>query len=1126
MGKILRVNQDNNQKGNTLNGWDKSTKYNSDDAEKIVDPLISAGGNNSVGNITQSIKEITSIPSPFARMELVKSAFEYVSHKDSNGNYDRIDGNTVWHKIVSDTLDVGQIFFELEDFRKRGVSVLTWDPNPLINNNELQKLLNTKLPQHKQLYETYRLYIDADLNGNNFNNGDPIFILTYKGEAIGATSPKTLFFSSARDYSKYSDELTFGNDKPFDDQYCPLYSRSLEYHKWWVHLKNVIANFGITYKCIYDYLEACDSYLRNNDMNRWNELQSVDNTPESLNFDTINLTINANSTIKAGGIDLLGLSKNPSKVVSDFFIKSNKPISGLTPMVLPADSFASKWKYVSDIVLWDPNTKVGQTGLDVNINNRVLPGINQQYPYLTMSDFLEDRIIKLDGQKFNTAHYNDFGYCDIYCNEKKKSTILIPVKPLFFKYFSVDDLKKMLHFEKNAGLIVLSLEIPVSGGKIKFQKTYCSNDIDEADYSFAIFPLVKFEKKTQSMYRVALASEYDDFDSYSMELYSDEKTVEVNNSFERNQTSNGDIKCRVSSVEGKLFDYVRLSYKGNSGLVIPDFRPTNSNSAFYFSIDFGTTNTHIEYKVEGGAAEPIPFDITKDDMQLCMLAEPSYAHKLMYEMDIVPELLGDKYRFPMRTALCCSEKTNWNGTATDMPIISYLQASVAFSYEKLTKKKYNAPTITGLKWLNLKDNNGSKVNEKKIKCYIESLLFLIRNKVLLNSGDLTKTKICWFYPISMTRGRLNSFKQLWNDAYKKFFGGEDNCIYSIAESVAPYEHFRQAYSKKPKIMTIDIGGGTTDVAYADNTEIKFISSFRFAANSIFGTSNNGYGSLNGIVEKHIEFYKKGLKNNNDLSATLKTIENNKDSENLASFFFSVHNNISDNKDEYDFVKLLEDDAQSKIVLLTFYTAIIYHVASIIKAKGLEMPDLIAFSGNGARVLKSITSDKDTLKKYTQDVVKLLGFGEKSFSLEISDNPKEATCKGGIMKGEGMSYDDVSMLKVVLKGCDNETFVGDNDKYKDIDDAYVEMVSKQAEKFFVFLTQCLDKFKVKDTFSIDTNAINIAKELFKDSNLLKNNTSSELSKKRNEVEEADEIEETMFFYPIIGVLEDLASKINK
>ena len=62
----------------------------------------------------------TSIPTPFATIDLVKSAFKWVAN---NG----IKGNTAHHKLVSDALDVAQLFYTSPKLKDQ-IKIVAWDP--------------------------------------------------------------------------------------------------------------------------------------------------------------------------------------------------------------------------------------------------------------------------------------------------------------------------------------------------------------------------------------------------------------------------------------------------------------------------------------------------------------------------------------------------------------------------------------------------------------------------------------------------------------------------------------------------------------------------------------------------------------------------------------------------------------------------------------------------------------------------------------------------------------------------------------------------------------------------------------------------------------------------------------
>ena len=51
--------------------------------------------------------------------------------------------------------------------------------------------------------------------------------------------------------------------------------------------------------------------------------------------------------------------------------------------------------------------------------------------------------------------------------------------------------------------------------------------------------------------------------------------------------------------------------------------------------------------------------------------------------------------------------------------------------------------------------------------------------------------------------------------------------------------------------------------------------------------------------------------------------------------------------------LCSRDSDQKLIFVLFYSAIIYHTAQIMKAKKMELPQHIAFSGNGSRIINII-----------------------------------------------------------------------------------------------------------------------------------------------------------------------------
>lgn len=249
MSQIFRLG---NLGPNNSRDWQDSNAfpYNKQNRDTILDP-----------NGASASHEITSIPSPFARIDLVKNAFGIVANNN-------LDGNSIYHKMVSDALDVGELFFNFDKLRD-DLEIITWDATSMI-----QELKDSEYAGHKFLGESLETYLKRD-KGYNFDKLQNIYLLNFtKGSEelniIGATSPATFFFSNSNDLNYVGEYITFGQDKPFDNEYQPLYKRDFEYVKAWFYLRNTIPNFANDYPEIYEYLKA--TYKNITDQNKKNIL--------------------------------------------------------------------------------------------------------------------------------------------------------------------------------------------------------------------------------------------------------------------------------------------------------------------------------------------------------------------------------------------------------------------------------------------------------------------------------------------------------------------------------------------------------------------------------------------------------------------------------------------------------------------------------------------------------------------------------------------------------------------------------------------------------------------------------------------------------------------------------------
>ena len=669
--------------------------------------------------------------------------------------------------------------------------------------------------------------------------------------------------------------------------------------------------------------------------------------------------------------------------------------------------------------------------------------------------------------------------------------------------------------------VKVTLRIPIQNNRvIEYTRQYIEHGeirpaqnkgaLIERNFTVGLFSNIQYEDERQAYYRAYIMSEFEDKDNYSLSFVKGITTLSVSDPVVRNDSDDRCYSYKAYILEQQTFDYIKIESDGYFGILIPIMNKKGGSDKFTFAIDFGTTNSHIEYNINDGASKP--FNVTSKDTILKLWGEVNNFSKYILGYDVIPHEVGNNslYKFPMRTALCMSADTNWNKA-----VYALGHTNIPFPYEKKLGYDYNR-IQTDLKWSN------DPENIKRIKSYIESLFMILRTKVLLNNGNLAKTKIVWFYPISMVENRYNSFSDAWTKAYEKYFGGDRLNVIPVTESVAPYEHYRNSEASVGNIVTIDIGGGTTDIVLANDGEVKNITSFHFAADSIFGDpyiTNRSSASVNKLLVQYENTIKSVLKDNalGDLDGIFEQHIKSKISGNIASFIFSLKDNtmIQEKRliDNVDFNTMLQLDTQYKIVFIMFYSAIIYHLAKIMKAKGEGMPRHIAFSGNGSKVIRILTSSDTTLEKFTKKIFEKV-YGQKYHTdgltiLQNIDNPKEVTCKGGLSNPIKQDYEDIASTKIVYKSVnDGKNEFVERENYGDINDAYLNKAVAEVKSFIQFVFDLNKEFSFKNNFDSAETSLNVAQEeCMRD---LLTYTKNGLENKKKEVSDNDTIEESTYF----------------
>lgn len=1132
--------------------WFTSDAYSDKEIESIKDP---EGGSE--------ISLPTAIPSPFARIDLVKTAFRNITKSPDLKAYTK-NSNVVAgkddEKLVSDALDLAELLFNIDSIKDK-VKIIVWD-----RETELAKLKSGSVA-HRHLAETLELYLDQDKHSYNFDLLKRLYLIQYNHKIIGCTSPATLFFATANDLSHA--QITFTkNDVTFDNSYAPLYERDADFQKYFYLLFKANPVLSQRLTVLNDYLDKNLKILDRVNNSLYEEIKKFDVTDFISNYSELDTGISGD-VVEVVGVPLRKRKKEDvvnSIQSSDFIIQSTKCKDEAKPLVLQ-NNLNKNFRYVND--QWDNSIQVPFADTETVLEKRRLPGISIQYPYLTVSDFLEPYLVRLV-YPINKDKFFD-GNVITEVGDDSKGFIL-PLKKKFFDYFNSGDLlnsspnnPEIKMVQGAAGSVKVTLKIPVvkQGEYISFERTYYQSPenqlgkpdetknkgaIVEHQFGITLFPFIKTnDPNIEAHYRVQLV----DRDvagvlkntNYDLKFFSNvqQEGLEVRAKKRRSskRPDAGETATSEYYVLHKEFDFIQVKNiisEGASGIIIPNWQPyQQGNEVFSFAIDFGTTNTHLEYKIGDGS--PKPFDISSDDIQIATLYHPTkttddfggsgaIAIRELIEHEFVPGTIGNgsEFKFPHRTVIAESHSLN-----VETETFSLADFNIPFIYER---KPERDKIQSNLKWA-----KKEKGNEKRVRAFFEKIIMLMRNKVLFNKGNLSKTRLVWFYPSSMKPARKSDLENTWNELFNQYFNPTNPAV-GITESLAPFYYFKgtnklQGGAFKP-VVSIDIGGGTTDIVVFKQNKPLLLSSFKFAANTIFGDGFSEYGAAtsNGLISKYYSHFENLLATNKlyDLSKVLSSIREKNRTEDLNAFFFSIEDNpkIKDKK-LFSYNSLLAKDDDLKIIFLYFYTAIIYHIADLMKLKGVELPKHIIFSGTGSKILNIISPNKKILSEFSKTIFESVyesHFDSDGLSIETEkDMPKEVTCKGGLMLNpEDLSF-DIRNIKATLTCVENKGI--DTLTYEALDEETKSNIVSYVNDFNKFFLSLNHRFSFSDYFNVSEDSLKIFKEEVNKHLRDYLEEGLEYNKKLDNVGRDDkEIEESLFFYPLIGAINNLSSHLSQ
>lgn len=465
----------------------------------------------------------------------------------------------------------------------------------------------------------------------------------------------------------------------------------------------------------------------------------------------------------------------------------------------------------------------------------------------------------------------------------------------------------------------------------------------------------------------------------------------------RQKTDSEESGTKFYELFNTSFDLIEVNVLGDTGLLRPMWQTSQATDVtFTYAIDLGTSNTFMSRCKNDANGKP---DLSRKP-ELFMMERPmvNFMHEVpnddqfslanriensifakaknKIKTEFLPAIIdGDSYKFPIRTALCGIHNKSQRPRLFD-------NHNIAFFYERMMAND-DQDVHTDIKW---------DKNEDMLRIFVRELLLIIKCDILQRNGDLDRTKLIWFSPLSFSGKEKAIYNDIWTSEPKDILFIEPSQIQQYSESEAPYYYYKKKdYIKDSEAVTvIDIGGGSTDFVYFKDNRPEVANSVHFGCDVLWG---NGFIEFqnereNGIYKRYAENLRFDRKDLEELNDSFKNVDSLK-TKDIINFWLS-------NYEYCNITKYLREDF--KPVFIYHLTSILYYMASMYKDNNLQAPRTVVFSGNGSKYIDNFISNDHKALKGIIDLIFERVFGEKSdVNLKLPEERKESTCYGGLYR---------------------------------------------------------------------------------------------------------------------------------
>ena len=502
-----------------------------------------------------------------------------------------------------------------------------------------------------------------------------------------------------------------------------------------------------------------------------------------------------------------------------------------------------------------------------------LPDEYISYPWiLPVSDFFSEKIIKYK-QQLNS---------DVLMLGSPGNTEFVPpLTEVYFRYYTLNDINKQLSIRSNANSVIVTLRIPLVGGQTtEIRKEYMiqqnngtvvefdNKDIDTPLPHIIIWPKLRPQNWNDKYYVFVYGKRYSkdgneaDFPLRFLDEYRSEIQYRSSRKSEKVEVFELDTLPSYIVFSNASFQPATLTIDHNK---IPVYEPINQGAKV--GIDFGTSHTTISIAVNGvvrlldyssGFSENvinnldfISFNVWDQQNVLLLNMKPN-VDQYFLPNNLRTQANEGSVSFPLPSIII---------TERNKAPHAILQSSINFSKHRFFPFEINARMVykeverlSDLKW------DPDYRTQLVTKEYLRILLMLAKYEVVKNGIDLQRAVFLWAFPKSFSSVHVDAYEKMW----RQLIAGELRSTDESKATLLFFERIGKLSSMAASMsIVIDIGGGSSDVSVWCDGNIKMLYSSRWAGKNLVGhMQDNKFHSL--IYEKFTKRYQQIVANFTDL----------------------------------------------------------------------------------------------------------------------------------------------------------------------------------------------------------------------------------------------------------------------